>query len=114
MAYRSCSLLGYDQKINIYVDELDLSLEAELRRRCFWACWISTCIVAAPEPYVTSAWQEAAKVPLPAFINDTSTGYEIVANEQMNSDWSSDFINPQRPISSPVPASLFVKLVGVW
>ncbi|KAL5358126.1 hypothetical protein BJX96DRAFT_163544 [Aspergillus floccosus] len=114
MAYRSCNLLGYDRKTTSHVGELDLSLEAELRRRCFWACWTSTCIVAAPEPYVTSAWQEAAKVPLPAFINDTSIGYEIIANEQMNGDWSSEFINPQGPSSSPVPSTLFVKLVGVW
>jgi hypothetical protein len=114
LAYNSCSLLGYNKKFPTGAEEPDLSLEVELRRRCFWACWISTCIVAAPEPYITSAWKEAAKLPLPALINDTPFGYEVDANEQMNIDWCSDVITPQRPASSPVAAALLVKVVGVW
>ncbi|KAL2784287.1 hypothetical protein BJX66DRAFT_344159 [Aspergillus keveii] len=114
LAYNSCSLLGYNKKLTTDAEEPNISLEGELQRRCFWACWISTCIVAAPEPYITSAWKEAAKLPLPALINDTPFQYEVDANEQMSIDWCSDVISPQRPVSSPVAAALLVKIVGVW
>lgn len=68
----------------------------------------------APEPYIRSAWQEAAMLPLPACIRDTAFGYEIVLNERMNKDWSSSFVDPHKSIRLPVAAALMAKMVGVW
>lgn len=107
-------LLGYNKKITGDVEKQDASLESELRRRCFWACWVSTCIVMAPEPYIRSAWQEASMLPLPACIRDTELGYEITLNEQMDKDWTSRSVGPHESIHSSVIAALIVKMVGVW
>lgn len=114
LAYRSCHLLGYSKKIVVDIGKHDVSLESELRRRCFWACWVSTCIVMAPEPYIRSAWQEASMLPLPACIRDTEFGYEITLSEKMDKDWNSTFVGPLESIHSPVVAASIVKMVGIW
>lgn len=114
LAYRSCHLLGYNKKITDDVETSDVSLESELRRRCFWACWVSTCIVMEPEPYIRSAWQEVAMLPLPACIHDTASGYEVFLSERMDNNWCSSFVDPHESIRSPVAAALLVKIVGVW
>lgn len=68
----------------------------------------------APEPYIRSAWQEAAMIPLPACIRDTTFRYEIILNERMDKHWSSSFVDPHRSTCSPEAAALMVKIVGVW
>ena len=114
LAYRSCHLLGYNKKIAVDIGEQDVSLESELRRRCFWACWVSTCIVMAPEPYIRSAWQEASTLPLPACIRHTEFGYEITLSEKMDRDWNSTFVGHHESIHFPEVAASIVKMVGIW
>lgn len=115
LAYRSCHLLGYSKKIPDNADSSDVSFESELGRRCFWACWTSTCIVMEPEPYIESSWKEVAMVPLPGLISNTSSGYKITLNEKMNEDWySSSLGSGTRTDSSPGAAALLMKMVGVW
>lgn len=115
LAYRSCHLLGYSKKITDGYDSSHISLESELGRRCFWACWTSTCIVMEPESYLRAAWQEVAMVPLPGRISSTSSGSEVALHETMDEDWfprsleSRSGHNPR-----PVPAALLMKMVGVW
>lgn len=91
------------------------SLEREVRRRCFWACWVSSCIAAQSNPHLSSAWSEAANIPLPAAVHSTGCGWEVAVGQQMTADWL--------PVSGPDPqdveglpsiAASMVKLVGVW
>ena len=115
LAYRSCHLLGYSKKIIDDYEQSDVSFDSELSRRCFWACWTSTCIVMEPEPYIRSGWQEVAMLPLPASISYTSSGYKINLMEKMDQDWCSRLVEPHNGARSPPAAeALLVKMVGVW
>ncbi|KAL5046756.1 hypothetical protein BDW71DRAFT_197406 [Aspergillus fruticulosus] len=114
LAYRACHLLGYTKEIPNGVVGLDhdVSLESELARRCFWACWTSTCIVMEPEPYVKSSWQEVAMVPLPGVIRPTPSGYRIMLGEVMDQNWNASVLTPA---ANPGPApAILMKMVGVW
>ncbi|GCB27321.1 hypothetical protein AAWM_10206 [Aspergillus awamori] len=113
LAYRACHLLGYTNNSNGVVGlDHDMSLESELARRCFWACWTSTCIVMEPEPYIKSSWQEVAMLPLPGEIRSTPSGYKIMLGETMDEKWNSRAMTPAAN-SGSVPANL-MKMVGVW
>ncbi|KAL3484767.1 hypothetical protein BJX62DRAFT_218240 [Aspergillus germanicus] len=114
LAYRACHLLGYAEKIPNGVVGLDhdVSLESELARRCFWACWTSTCIVMEPEPYVKSSWQEVAMVPLPGLIRSTQSGYTITLGELMDENWNASVL---AAAAKPPPApAILMKMVGIW
>ncbi|KAI2820462.1 hypothetical protein CBS115989_3592 [Aspergillus niger] len=112
LAYRACHLLGYTNNSNGIVGlDHDMSLESELARRCFWACWTSTCIVMEPEPYIKSSWQEVAMLPLPGEIRSTPSGYKIMPGETMDENWTSRALTPAAN-SGSVPANL-MKMVGV-
>lgn len=115
LAYRSCDLLGYNRKVVDGVEKSDSSLESESRRRCFWACWISTIIVMEPEPYARLAWQEASMIPLPAALLYPASAHEVALLEKMDHTWCSSLAVSQCEGSrSPVYAALLVKMVGVW
>ncbi|TVY79916.1 putative transcriptional regulatory protein [Fusarium oxysporum f. sp. cubense] len=107
LAYRSCKILGYDRRP---ADENDscTSLEAELGRRCFWACWISTCIVMQPEPYIESAWKEAAMLPLPCLVSGSF-------NQMMDKDWNALPVrNLSENLYPPTTSGLLIKIIGIW
>lgn len=115
LAYRSCDLLGYNKKVVDGVERSDSSLETESRRRCFWACWISTCMVMEPEPYVRLAWQEASMIPLPAAIPYIASGHQVVLNEKMDHNWCSSLVESHyEGTRTSVYAASLVKMVGVW
>lgn len=94
--------------------ENDLSLEAELKRRCFWACWASMCIVASPEPYMRHSWSEIARVPLPATIMHTSSGLHIKLTEYMDTEWIASRIYGEHDREEPPVSAAMMKMVGVW
>ncbi|KAL3455576.1 hypothetical protein BJX64DRAFT_281986 [Aspergillus heterothallicus] len=114
LAYRACHLLGYSKKFpNGVVDlDQDLSLESELARRCFWACWTSICIVMEPEPYVKSSWREVAMVPLPGVIRSTPSGYRVILGGMMDENWNASVLPPDTNPRSP--QAILMKMVGVW
>jgi hypothetical protein len=115
LAYRSCHLLGYSKKFSDKFDDHALSLESELGRRCFWACWTSTCIVMEPEPYIKSCWQEAAEVPLPGIISNTFSGHSITLSERMDRDWHSTMLETRtRTNTRSGAAAHLMKMVGLW
>ncbi|OAQ99375.1 hypothetical protein LLEC1_04292 [Akanthomyces lecanii] len=117
LAYRSCQLLGFDKRLPAETGNSSALLDIELGRRCFWACWISTCIVMEPEPYIDSAWKQAAMLPLPGSITSTSQGYEITYSQIMDKYWHAIFVQPRAPTSNtrfPTAAGSLVKIVGVW
>ena len=115
LAYRSCQMLGYDRKYFNENDGLSESVESELGRRCFWACWTSTCIVMEPEPYIESAWKEVAMLPLPGSISSAPSGCEVTLNQMMDRDWHSIIVRSSRRGSHPTTAvGSLVKIIGVW
>lgn len=115
LSYRACQLLGYSKKIPNDISEFDLSLEAELGRRCFWACWTSTMMHVEPEPYVKAAWEEASMVPLPGSICSTPSGFKVTVSERMDEDWhSSCLTNGTATETQPGSTALLMKMVGVW
>ncbi|PQK16727.1 hypothetical protein BB8028_0006g10460 [Beauveria bassiana] len=117
LAYRSCQVLGYDKRLPNEDDSSSGMLELEFGRRCFWACWISTCIVMEPEPYVDSAWKEAAMLPLPGSISSGPQGYRVTYNQLMDKYWHAISVQPQssmigtRRLTAP---GSFIKIIGVW
>ncbi|KAJ5553164.1 hypothetical protein N7494_002542 [Penicillium frequentans] len=115
LAYRSCQMLGFDQKLSNENDGFGGSFESELCRRCFWACWTSTCIVMEPEPYIESAWKEVAMLPLPGLISSVSSGCKVSFNQMMNEDWQSFPVRSPSTDSQPATAvGILVKIIGVW
>ncbi|OAA79265.1 Fungal transcriptional regulatory protein [Akanthomyces lecanii RCEF 1005] len=113
----SVLLLGFDKRLPDENGNSSASIDIELGRRCFWACWISTCIVMEPEPYIDSAWKQAAMLPLPGFISSTSLGYTITYNQIMDKYWHAISVDPRGPTSDtrcPTPAGSLIKIVGVW
>ncbi|KAE8413521.1 hypothetical protein BDV36DRAFT_28610 [Aspergillus pseudocaelatus] len=115
LAYRSCHLLGYNRRIIDGCNDSDLSLESEFNRRCLWACWISTCIGMEPESCIRAAWKEVAMVPLPAYIQDCGSHYDIILTEKMNQNWESRPLELNKRHHATTPAAAFlVKIMGVW
>lgn len=115
LAYRSCQMLGFDKKDIDMDDVSSQSLQVELCRRCFWACWTSTCIVMEPEPYIDAAWKEAAMLPLPSLITSNQEGYRISFTEAMNKIWQSVPVLLVVGDNSPATASgALIKIIGVW
>lgn len=115
LAYRSCQMLGFDRKLSNENDGFGGSFESELCRRCFWACWTSTCIVMEPEPYIESAWKEVAMLPLPGSISSVSSGCEVSFNQMMNEDWQSFSVrSPSTDSQPPTAVGILVKIIGVW
>lgn len=113
LAYRCCVIMQYGGKRDGSAEN-DLSLEAELKRRCFWACWASMCIVASPEPYMRYSWSEIARVPLPATISHTPTGPQIKLTEYMDSNWVASRIYGVHDTEEPPVSAAMMKMVGVW
>ena len=114
LAYRSCQLLGYNQRMTDGHGDSGLSLRTEFDRRCFWACWISTCISLEPEPCIRAAWKEVAMIPLPAYIRDTGSHCDIILREKMDQDWQSKSLSLSIREHSPPAAAFLVKIIGVW
>lgn len=68
-----------------------------------------------PEPYINSSWQEAAMVPLPGLIFNTSSGFRITLSEKMDGDWRSSVLGSgTRTDTPPGAAALLMKMVGIW
>lgn len=97
------------------VDESQLSLDSELKRRCLWSCWVSMVIVAEPQPYLRSAWSEMAMISLPSTIYNTASGWKITPGEKMDANWCPIANTCQSSEDYPPPATAaLVKIMGVW
>lgn len=115
LAYRSCQVLGFNKKVATEDNESDKSVEFEFRRRCFWSCWISTCIVMQPVSCIESAWREVAMLPLPCSLSSGLSDSEIPFNQMMDEDWNSLAArSPTDRTQLPTATGLLIKIVGVW
>lgn len=115
LAYRSCQILGFDARAANSDDGSSQSLQAELARRCFWACWTSTCIVMEPEPYIDASWKEVAMLPLPSSIASHPEGYRISLTEAMNNSWQPvPILSVIGETNPPTASGALVKMIGVW
>ncbi|KIW10056.1 hypothetical protein PV08_11832 [Exophiala spinifera] len=113
LAYRCCCVLGFNQSKSSEIPKA--SLDAELQRRCLWACWASMCIVAAPEPYLRCWWSEVAQVPLPARIDREGCVIKITQKQYLDANWVPHDIQGQEGVDHVLPtAAVLMKMVGVW
>lgn len=113
LAYRFCKVAGYGSTTEIDSTDTGSHLEAEFKRRCLWACWVSICIVAEPKPYIRAAWSEVAMLPLPGAVFNTPTGWKVGLAECMGVDWIPTAIASEMRTLPPA-ASVLVKMVGIW
>ncbi|OAA70632.1 Fungal transcriptional regulatory protein [Cordyceps fumosorosea ARSEF 2679] len=117
LAYRACQVLGYNQRLSQENEGSSELIEVEFGRRCFWACWLSTCIVMEPQAYIDSAWKEAAMLPLPGTIASSSRGWRVNHNQVMDKNWHTISVQPKSATTDSRPATAagsFIKMVGVW
>ncbi|KAJ9630355.1 hypothetical protein H2204_008420 [Knufia peltigerae] len=115
LAYRCCCVLGFNQSKSSRSESPKASLDAELQRRCLWACWASMCIVAAPEPYLRCWGSEVAKVPLPARIDREASGIKIRHKQYLDANWVPHDIQGLGEVDHMLPtAAVLMKMVGVW
>lgn len=63
IAYRTCRLLGYDRMKEI--DLQGVSDENELKRRLYWASWLTKCISQQNAHFDGDCWREVERLPLP-------------------------------------------------
>ncbi|KEF62144.1 uncharacterized protein A1O9_00116 [Exophiala aquamarina CBS 119918] len=114
LAHRFCAISGYGQHtIGTSVDAAR-SLNLELQRRCFWACWISVCVGAEPAAYLKSAWSEASMIPLPARIVPSLSGWEVTPTEAMNENWRTVLLDSGDDETITTVAAAGIKMVGIW
>ncbi|KAH7191329.1 hypothetical protein DER44DRAFT_890037 [Fusarium oxysporum] len=115
LAYRSCQILEFGRKTAAEDHESGRFVEFELRRRCLWACWVSTCIVMEPESCIESAWREVAMFPLPCSLSSSLPGGEITFNQIMGEDCNSLAVHsPTGNTGLPTATGLLIKIVGAW
>ncbi|KAM3505608.1 hypothetical protein MY11210_007896 [Beauveria gryllotalpidicola] len=78
---------------------------------------LSLEIYALPEPYVDSAWKEAAMLPLPGSISSGPQGYRVTYNQLMDKYWHAISVQPHSSMTGTrrltAPGS-FIKIIGVW
>lgn len=70
-----------------------------------------------PEPYIDSAWKQAAMLPLPGSISSSSQGYTVTYNQIMDKYWHAISVQPRSPTSdarAPTAAGSLIKIIGVW
>ncbi len=63
IAYEQCRLLGY-HRLKANATDSDRAY-TECKRRCFWSCWITSCISQANASFNDESWKEAVGLPLP-------------------------------------------------
>jgi hypothetical protein len=72
MANRSCAVIAYKMarllKLHTQrdtTDELD-AFTNEIRRRCFWSCWITSCISQDNANFRAEPWKEVVGLAFPS------------------------------------------------
>jgi len=61
-----------------------------------------------PEPYIESAWKEAAMLPLPRLVSGSF-------NQMMDKDWNALPVrNLSENLYPPTTSGLLIKIIGIW
>lgn len=75
IAYHTCRLLGY-HNVSPPHEHRD-TLDEERKRRCFWSCWITSCISQDNASFRATSWEDAVGICLPSDETSFSSGYPI-------------------------------------
>lgn len=112
IAYRTCRLLGYHVQ-PAPGTEIDF-LYGEIKRRCYWACWITSCISQENASFKSENWREVIGLPLPADEVSFSIGnpvskerFDEQGHLEMFTGEASDHIGPSI-------MGEMVKIYGMW
>ncbi|KAI9719362.1 MAG: hypothetical protein M1828_006263 [Chrysothrix sp. TS-e1954] len=121
LAIQLSTLLMYDA-LHEGVDATSnpgIQFDRELKRRCFWAAWCSSCI-GKKDPYLSGVYERIAGLPLPARYGK---GFSIMRSEielgqTMDINWQ---VTPATSAASTIVTSTscsliaeLVKLFGIW
>ncbi|KAH7323447.1 hypothetical protein BKA65DRAFT_510823 [Rhexocercosporidium sp. MPI-PUGE-AT-0058] len=93
-------------------DSSDLS--NEIKARCFWSCWVTSCISQDNANFKTMPWQEVVSLPLPSDEETFSSGTPI-SSECFDDD--GEIMSLHHPLTSKSPPSTMgelVKLYNLW
>lgn len=125
LAYRLSQLLGYDQlreSAGSPATERRTRYERvdrEIKRRCFWASWCSSCI-GGRQLESFRICERAAGLPLPAQYEKGRSAQDVdfKLGLSMTVDWalSLETLLSQGTENSPSPSLMaeLVRLVGIW
>jgi hypothetical protein len=116
VAYQSSKLLT-DKKIVGNADDHDeLSIESELKRRCFWATWATGHMASESKLEAAYTCLDAVNLPLPGSILRTGTGLEVKLIEKMDRTWTSVRIGNAWGYQDDMSLVLadLMKMIGVW
>ncbi|KAH7378875.1 hypothetical protein BKA64DRAFT_240815 [Cadophora sp. MPI-SDFR-AT-0126] len=112
-AYRTARLLGLHIPSGHDGASDSSDLLNELKLRCFWSCWMTSCISQENAAFKTTPWQEAASLPLPSDEETFASGTPI-SSECFDENGE---IMPLHPLTSkPRPSTMgeLVKLFNLW
>ena len=122
IAYRLSQLLGYDK---LYEDAAapltnrGAQFDREMKRRCFWACWVSVCIGCEQRESIR-ACDRVTNLPLPGRFEKGGSvqALNFALGQKMDDNWS---VRPEalantETVRSPATSLMaeLVKLLGVW
>jgi len=123
LAYQQCQLLGYDK---FYEDPTTASTSnhgmrifCEMRRRCFWATWCTSCI-GNERLDSSKACESVIGLPLPAKFEKggSARGTVMTPGGKMDANWElSDRFSLDPETLNSDSCSLMaelVKLLGIW
>ncbi|KAI9744383.1 MAG: hypothetical protein M1818_001912 [Claussenomyces sp. TS43310] len=122
LAYRLSQLLGFDRlHEDVAAPSMSRSMQfdREMRRRCFWATWCSSCI-GSNQLDSTSACERVTGLPLPGKFETGGSvqGVGLKLGQKMEVDWKmSTESSPNHRTVGTSSCSLMaelVKLLGIW
>ncbi|KAL5315282.1 hypothetical protein ACEPPN_016149 [Leptodophora sp. 'Broadleaf-Isolate-01'] len=112
-AYRTARLLNLHIPHSQHGDSDSSDLLNEIKARCFWSCWVTSCISQDNADFKTTPWQEAVSLPLPSDEESFSSGTPI-SSECFDDDGQIMSLHPFA--SKPPPSTMgeLVKLFNLW
>lgn len=116
MAYISSKLLTDKKIFSNAGDHEELSIESELERRCFWACWATVHMASESKPEAAYTCLDVVNLPLPGSILRTGTALEVKLTEKMDRTWTSVRIGNAWGYQDDMSLALadLMKMIGVW
>ncbi|PVH73068.1 hypothetical protein DL98DRAFT_608552 [Cadophora sp. DSE1049] len=112
-AYRTARLLNLHIPHSQHGVSNSSDLSNELKARCFWSCWMTSCISQDNANFKTMPWQEAISLPLPSDEKTFSLGTPI-SSECF--DDNGEIMSLHSPTSKPPLSTMgeLVKLFNLW
>lgn len=111
IAYMNVRLLGlHVQSKNINVRD---SLQDEIKRRCFWGCWINQCVGQENASFKAEPWKDAIGLKFPSDEHSWHAG-QPKSTEMF--DEKGDIVSFEGSEIPPIASEMgeLVKLISTW